>query len=232
MNKLRLLITVLLTIVLFQSTINSSAQELHESAIRRSLQEENFNHALKYLNKDFYADTILPDAYAYYLGVALYHFKAYDKSKKAFLKYIELTGEQAPLHDTTLYYVGQIRRKQQYIFDEECEICRALGPSEHTITCDECDGEGVSTHECTSCEGKGKHVCHTCDGSGIVVRGGAFGGHYSSCHQCNGSGRVDCDVCKGKKVVRDVCPECNGKGEKHLPRECTHQFLHINPQKD
>lgn len=83
-----------------------------------------------------------------------------------------------------------------------CERCHGTGSYEAIETCRSCNGTGLSSSKCNTCNGSG--LCSNCNGKGYDNV--SFDGGVSR-------QRVDCSFCKKKNENGQwECTNCDGKG--------------------
>jgi hypothetical protein len=223
LKNLILIITLLLSISLFSQ--NKAKIEDILIKIKSNYNQKNDQKVLQNVYQLYSIDTILPDESAFFLGYALYKFNHLEKSKNAFLRYIDLTKEQGNYFDSTVYFINKIDEKQKEYDTSYCDVCKQLGPLDETITCTKCTGVGFHTQNCTRCNGTGQEVCPRCLGVGYERYQDAFQNNFVPCQLCNRSGIIYCQKCDGNKTIKDMCSKCGGEGNTSKDRVCTHRNL-------
>lgn len=199
--------------------------------IKEAIKTDNDSLLLKNVNMLYASDTILPDESAYYLGYTLLRFSEFKSSKRALLRYVDLTKESGVYLDSTINILNRIDTLLGQYAHDNCGICRILGPLEEVDTCNVCAGGGILVKDCHRCQGVGREVCPVCRGSGFQTQQTQFFVNYVTCRTCNGVGQVECSSCQGTKTEKSACESCSGIGLKNKARVCTHRDFDIPESK-
>lgn len=184
--------------------------------------EQDASDILIWVNKLYIQDTILPDDGAFFLACALHMHNKPVESKKAFLRYIDLTKENGKYYKSTVKFVHDIDKKLG-ISEEDCDICKVLGPLKELDTCSVCLGHGKEEGQCTRCQGIGSEVCPTCSGTGFERIPSGLQVNYLPCRTCHRLGTIKCQNCNGTKTQIQFCENCSGDGMAPKLRTCKHK---------
>lgn len=217
---------LLLLVIILKVPIQAQRSALIKNQIipeiENALEQDNTSNLIKWVSKLYLQDTILPDESAYFLGTALFKSNKPNESKIAYLRYIDLTKEKGKYFLSTVDFVNKIDKelKQE---DQQCDICKVLGPLTDIDTCNICKGYGKLKDDCSRCNGIGRESCPTCFGTGFERIPSGFQINFLPCTTCNRNGYIDCISCEGTKKEVQFCENCNGNGVSPKPRQCTHQ---------
>tara|TARA_R110002126_G_scaffold174187_1_gene322763 strand:- start:5230 stop:6153 length:924 start_codon:yes stop_codon:yes gene_type:complete len=93
--------------------------------------------------------------------------------------------------------------------------------------CENCDGYGYVSSECSACQGTGVFDCDECESSGYVGCETCDGEESeeeddecetcddvgeNACNHCDGTGEEMCGACSGNGEIEDDCDHCDGSG--------------------
>lgn len=192
------------------------------SQLEQALVDQRLNDMLILVENLYQQDTTLPNEGAFFLGYVLHAYGKPIESKKALLRYIDLTKETGKYYTNTVKIVHQIDKK---LNKEEatCDICKTLGPHKELDTCSVCLGHGKEVTTCHRCQGTGHEVCPSCAGTGYERISNGMQVNFQPCKICHRDGFITCVNCYGTKKETSFCENCSGEGLAPKPRVCNHK---------
>jgi len=206
--KYCIIIFLLFYSVITQAQISAdSLAGKYLNELKIDIDSNNYEEAIKVINKMAGLRTTLPDEVAYYYGLSYYSLGNFEKAKSGLDKYFTLTGDSGQ-------YFQQAKELSVRV------DCKLKGYYESQENCALCNGTGETEVKCVYCSGGGKQYCPLCKGAGVVVMGGSFGDKYTTCSHCKGMGIIVCEHCHGTLKTKEICPLCKGSKKVKVRMYC------------